>query len=147
MKPKTMDIAETRWRRAGLWAAGLCLSLACASGRPGPVGSLTGRAVDDGGNALPGITVSLRSESGKVVQTVLTSADGSYSFQDVPAGRYEVITLFAGFSSPRPLDATVTPGTTTALQPLVLLPPDVTDDGRTRSESPPAVLVAPTPTP
>jgi len=106
----------------------LLVSLACAS-TSGPAGSLNGVAVDGNGNALPGITVSLQSADGKLVQTVVTLVDGSYSFQDVPAGQYQVTTTFAGFTAPRPLHATVTAGATTSLPPLTLLPPDTTSNG------------------
>jgi hypothetical protein len=102
---------------------GVCLSLACGSSAPVPTGSVGGIAVDGSGNVLPGITVSLQSEAGKTVQTVITSEDGSYSFQEVSAGRYRVLTLFAGFSTPKPLDVTVETGMQIKLQPLVLLPP------------------------
>ena len=101
----------------------LAVSSGCASSSSTPTGSLTGIAVDNNGNPLPGITVSLQSGEGKLVLTVLTGADGSYSFQDVAEGRYTVTTTFAGFTVPRPVDATVIAGATTALPKLVLLPP------------------------
>ena len=71
-------------------AASLLLSFGCASTPKGPTGSLLGIAVDGNGNPLPGITVSLNSAAGKIVQEVLTSADGSYRFEDVPVGQYQV---------------------------------------------------------
>lgn len=101
----------------------LLFSLGCASSSKGPTGSLLGIAVDNSGNPLPGITVSLRSETGKIVQEVLTSADGSYRFEDAPVGRYQVTTNFAGFTAPKPLDVTVGPGVTATLPHLVLVPP------------------------
>ena len=64
-------------------AAILSLTLSCASTSV-QTGSVRGVAVDGNGNRLPGITVSLQTEEGKLVQTVLTGADGSYSVQDVP---------------------------------------------------------------
>jgi uncharacterized surface anchored protein len=97
--------------------------MSCASSASGPVGSLTGIAVDNNGHVLPGITVSLQSEKGKIVQEVLTGEDGSYRFEDVPVGPYQVITTFAGFTAPKPLAVTVTSGATTNLPRLVLLPP------------------------
>ncbi len=100
------------------------LSLCCASTASGPPGSLAGKAIDNNGNPLPGITVSLQTNAGKLVQTVVTGADGSYSFQDVPAGQYQVTTTFAGFTAPKPLNATVIGGAIVNLLPLVLLPPD-----------------------
>ncbi len=89
-------------------------------------GTLRGTAVDNAGNALPGITVSLRAPDGKLVQTVLTGLDGAFSIQDVPAGEYQVVTTFAGFTAPKPLKATVIGGAVVNLPPLVLLPPGAT---------------------
>ena len=108
----------TRW----FGPAVLCLTLACAS-TSAPTGSVRGTAVDGGGNPLPGITVSLQTQEGKLVQTVLTGADGSYSVQDVPEGKYVLTTTFAGFTAPRPLPAIVIAGAMVNLPPLVLVPP------------------------
>ncbi len=79
--------------------------------------------MDGSGNALPGITVSLLSQTGKIVQEVLTSEDGSYRFENVPVGAYRVSTNFAGFTATKPLDVTVVAGGTTTLPRLVLQPP------------------------
>lgn len=116
---------RTLMRWIGL-AATVCLSLSCASATSGPPGSLRGTAVDDRGNPLPGITVSLQAQDGKLVQTALTAGDGSYSIQDVPAGKYTVTTTFQGFTAPKPLSAIVIGGANVNLPPLVLLPPGVT---------------------
>ena len=112
-------------RHAMRWtslAAILSLALSCAS-TSGPTGSVRGIAVDNRGNPLPGITVSLETLEGKLVQTVLTGADGSYSIQDVPAGKYVLTTTFAGFTAPKPLSTMVIAGAMVNLPPLVLLPP------------------------
>ncbi len=111
-------------KRIALAAASLLLSMSCASSASAPPGSLAGKAVDSNGKPLPGITVSLQTGAGKLVQTVVTGEDGSYSFQDVPAGQYQVTTTFAGFKAPKPLAATVIGGAMVNLLPLVLLPPD-----------------------
>ena len=103
---------------------GACLSLACASKPPVPTGSVSGIAVDTYGHSLPGVTVTIQSDAGKAVETVLTAADGSYFFPTIPVGQYQVMTLFAGFTAPTPLAATVTAGQSTRLKPLVLVPPD-----------------------
>jgi Carboxypeptidase regulatory-like domain len=123
--------ASRRRAHRALWTLGLTLAalmtlpLGCASNSDTSTGGLAGIAVDNSGNILPGITVSLRSGAGKLVQTVLTGADGAYSFQDVPAGQYQVITTFQGFTAPTPLNATVLAGVMTQLPKLVLLPPDM----------------------
>jgi hypothetical protein len=108
----------TRW----FGPAVLCLTLACASASA-PTGSVRGMAVDGGGNPLPGITVSMQTPEGKLIQTVLTGADGSYSVQDVPVGKYVMTTTFAGFTAPKPLTAMVIAGSMVNLPPLVLAPP------------------------
>jgi hypothetical protein len=108
----------TRW----IGLAILSLTLACAS-TSAPTGSVRGMAVDRGGNPLPGITVSMQTLEGKLVQTVLTGADGSYSVQDVPEGKYVLTTTFAGFTAPKPLSAIVVGGAMVNLPPLVLVPP------------------------
>jgi hypothetical protein len=102
----------------------LCISLACASQAPAQVGAIRGRAVDHNGNGLPGITVTLESEAGKAVQTVTTGEDGSYAFPAAPVGRFRVISLFAGYSTPKPVEVTVSPGGMTLPPPLVLVSPE-----------------------
>ena len=108
-------------RRLALLAI-LSLTLACAS-TSAPTGSVRGVAVDGQGNPLPSITVTMQTEQGKLVQTVLTGPDGSYSVQDVPEGKYVLTTTFAGFTAPKPLAAMVIGGAMVNLPPLVLVPP------------------------
>lgn len=115
-----------------------CLAVACASNAPGPGGSVNGLAVDNNQAPLPGITVSLKSPAGKLVDTVTTAGDGSYSFQNVAPGQYQVVSVFAGFSTPSPLNVTVAAGPV-KLRPLVLLTPDQADSGLS--------FVTPTPAP
>jgi hypothetical protein len=110
--------------RIGLFL-GACLSLACASKPPVPTGSVSGIAVDTFGHSLPGVTVTIQSDAGKAVETVLTGPDGSYFFPTIPVGQYQVLTEFAGFTAASPLVAIVTAGQATRLKPLVLMPPDV----------------------
>ena len=108
-------------RRLGPLAI-LSVTLACAS-TSAPTGSLRGVAVDGNNNPLPSITVTLQTEQGKLVQTVLTGPDGSYSVQDVPEGKYVLTTTFAGFTAPKPLSAMVIAGAMVNLPPLVLVAP------------------------
>jgi hypothetical protein len=52
--------------------------------------TLHGKVTDDTGGALPGVTVTLASPALQVKQVVLvTGADGTYRFVDLPAGTYE----------------------------------------------------------
>jgi hypothetical protein len=102
----------------------LCFSAACASAPPPSVGAVRGFAVDQDGDALPGITVTLQSLEGKAVDTVTTGPDGAYEFPAVPVGQYRVVSLFAGYSTPTPLEVKVTPAGLAVLPRLVLASPD-----------------------
>jgi len=109
---------------AGLMAAVMTtLAWACSSAPPAQLGVVRGVAVDTDGNVLPGITVSLQAPDGKLVQTVTTAEDGSYNFPAVPVGQYQVLSTFAGYTTPTPLDAKVTPSGLAYMPKLVLSPP------------------------
>lgn len=75
------------------------------------VGGITGVAfVDANGNGLsdpaetrlPNLMVSLKNGAGQVVATVLTSAGGEYSFQDLAPGTYTVESALPESHFPRP---------------------------------------------
>lgn len=101
----------------------LAAAAACSSAPPAQLGVVRGVAVDSDGNVLPGITVSLQAPDGKLVQTVTTGEDGSYDFPAVPVGQYQVLSTFAGYTTPKPLDAKVTPSGLAYLPKLVLVSP------------------------
>ena len=102
------------------------LLVACASGKSAaPTGSVRGVAVDDAsGHGLPGITVTLQTVAGRVVDTVVTDPDGSYEFPTVPAGEYEIVTYFKGFKALAPLSVSVAAGSPSQAAPLRLISPD-----------------------
>jgi alpha-glucoside transport system permease protein len=56
--------------------------------------------VEKGELGLPGVSVELRSSSGKVVQTAKTSADGSFQFTNVPSGTYQAGVGASTFAKP-----------------------------------------------
>lgn len=114
---------ERRFAGAVLLLAASLLG-ACASSPPAPTGSVRGVAVDDSGHGLPGITVTIQTPAGKVVDTAVTDADGSYFFPAVAPGQYQVVTYFTGFKALSPLAATVNAGQPTQLPPLRLVSPD-----------------------
>jgi hypothetical protein len=63
-------------------------------------GSISGRAEDESGGALPGVTVSITSDNligGP--RTAITDAQGVYRFTLLPGGRYSVSFTLAGFST------------------------------------------------
>ena len=133
----------TRAGRAALlrvaFALAAAASVACASKPSVPPGTVAGVAVGRAGHGLPGITVTIQTDSGKVIDTVVTAADGSYMFPSVPPGRYQVLTLLQGFTTPNPLSALVVSGQSTQMAPLLVLAPGL-DSGSVE-------LVSPTPAP
>lgn len=110
----------------GLLVALAPLLVACASGKSAaPTGTVRGVAVDDAsGHGLPGITVTIQTVAGKVVDTVVTDPDGSYEFPTVPAGQYEIVTYFQGFKALAPLSVSVAAGSPSQAAPLRLIAPD-----------------------
>jgi Carboxypeptidase regulatory-like domain len=77
--------------------------------QPG-VGELDGKVVDSSGSDLPGVTVKALDASGRVVAQAVTDADGAYSLDDVPSGRYTVTFELAGFRTGR-TGVAIEPGT------------------------------------
>jgi len=55
-----------------------------------PTGSITGRILDDQGNAHEGIVVKLFDSAGNLVMTTTTDAQGYFSFQHVKDGTYNI---------------------------------------------------------
>lgn len=102
------------------------LAAACASGNgAAPTGSVRGVAVDDAsGHGLPGVTVTIQTVAGHVVDTVVTDPDGSYEFPAVPPGQYEIVTYFKGFKALAPLSVSVAAGSASQAAPLRLVSPD-----------------------
>src|SRR5215203_5762749 len=58
---------------------------------------LTGIVKDPSGAAVPGATVTIRTDSGPAAQTV-TGPDGHFTFDRVPAGRATLVVLAGGFA-------------------------------------------------
>src|SRR2546423_2726087 len=80
-RPKPGDVVGTVWRDF----------------KPG--GGKVG-VVEKGELGLPGVSVQLRSASGKVVQSARTKADGTFDFSKVPAGSYNAAIGAATFRKP-----------------------------------------------
>ncbi|MEA2162617.1 MAG: hypothetical protein QOK37_744 [Thermoanaerobaculia bacterium] len=62
-------------------------------------GSLSGTVSHASGGALPGVTVTATNSATGFNRSVVTGADGSYRFQSLPVGTYEVNADLAGFGS------------------------------------------------
>ena len=93
-------MAAMRWRlllAAMVGAGSVCLSAQDAA-RPGPAdgGSVTGFVRYANGEALADLRVSLSVPGSGVGRRVWTGADGSYRFDAVPAGRYQLSVSHAG---------------------------------------------------
>src|SRR5262249_39918209 len=61
-------------------------------------GSLTGRATDEHGGALPGVTIEVKSTAWQGSKTTITTADGSYRLTFLPPGIYTVSATLEGFA-------------------------------------------------
>ena len=71
-------------------------SLAFAQGSGG---ALTGRAVDEQGAALPGVTITAVEPSTGTSRVAVTDASGSYRFPSLYAGSYDVTAELEGFAT------------------------------------------------
>src|ERR671919_112544 len=64
------------------------------------VGGGTPGTLDEGERGLPGLTVELREESGRVIETTTAETDGTFAFEDVAAGSYRAAVGRDSFSEP-----------------------------------------------
>ena len=88
-------------------------------------GSITGRAVDTSGGALPGVSVEATSASLQGSRTSITGAYGEYRLSALPPGAYQILASLSGF---RKAQATVSVGLdATATLNLVLQPSTAED--------------------
>jgi hypothetical protein len=83
---------------------GVILALASATGASAQTvssttGAINGKAADETGAALPGVTVTVVSESMQGTRTTVTGADGSYRVPAVPPGTYKLTFELAGFGT------------------------------------------------
>jgi alpha-glucoside transport system permease protein len=63
-------------------------------------GGGTAGTVDEGELGLPGLTIELRNESGGVVETTTAETDGTFAFEEVPAGSYRAAVGQDSFAEP-----------------------------------------------
>jgi hypothetical protein len=81
-----------------------CISLVCLAAAAGllmaqqPNGSITGTVQDSSGGATPVVTVTVRNVETGQTRTVLTDANGHYSAQSLPVGKYEIRAEKDGFA-------------------------------------------------
>ena len=84
-------------KRSGQWAALLLLTLAGGSLGAQTAGEIGGRARDDQGLAVPGVTVTLEGDGLIAPLLAVTLADGSYRFRALGRGTYDLMFERAGF--------------------------------------------------
>jgi Carboxypeptidase regulatory-like domain/TonB dependent receptor len=63
------------------------------------LGGITGSVVDPSGGALPSAAVKATSEDTKLERTAQTNAQGTYTLNDLPIGKYTVTFALTGFST------------------------------------------------
>ena len=83
----------------GILMLGLFFGLALLLETPlaeGPV-SMSGTIVDEGGHALPGVTVTAVNVNTGVQYTTNTDKKGRFLLKDLPAGNYQLIARISGF--------------------------------------------------
>jgi len=77
-------------------------------------GNLFGKVVDDQGNRLPGVTITLG--SGGAPQTTVTDARGEFRFPNLPPTSYQVRAELQGFSTIQDTNVTVNVGRNTDIE-------------------------------
>jgi len=93
-----------------------------ASAQQGSQGSIAGTVKDPNGASVSGATVSLLHAQQAVLATTVTDANGSFSFERVPAGSYEIRITQGGFDARR-VSTQVARGKTTRLEIVLELEP------------------------
>src|SRR5262245_50766056 len=80
------------------------VATAAAAGAEG-LGRLEGRAQDETGKALPGVTVEVQGVGMALDRAVTTDGEGRFAVAELPAGRYQVVFRLPAFAtSVRDLD-------------------------------------------
>jgi hypothetical protein len=62
-------------------------------------GSIAGRVIDTTGGALPGVTITATNAKTGFSRTVVTGAEGRYTFPSLPVGPYNVTAELSGFTT------------------------------------------------
>ncbi len=89
---------------------GLCVAAPWVGGQAVTTGVIEGRAVDDSGAVLPGVTLTLRDTARNTVTSQATGATGEFRFLAVPVGSYELRAELSGFAAVTVSGITVDPG-------------------------------------
>ena len=101
---------------AGAPASAIAASEAMTSAQAETSGKIVGVLKDSTGKPLPGVTVNIIDQSGKVVASVVTDANGLFSVANLPAGSYALQAVnAAGQALAGASSVTVTAGATTTV--------------------------------
>ena len=106
-----------RMRAFTIASALLTLSAAFASGQT--TGSMEGRAADESGGVLPGVTVEARGPALQGARVATTDASGRYRLSVLPPGLYDVTFTLPGFASESKKGVSVGLGKETTLDALL----------------------------
>jgi carboxypeptidase family protein len=85
--------------RGGLGVLILVVALAAPVVAQRTTGEIIGKAVDESGAIVPGVTVTLRGPAIQGAQTSVTSETGAYLFPLLPPGTYELEYQLSGFGT------------------------------------------------
>lgn len=88
----------------------VCLATALVMGQAVTTGVVEGRAVDDSGAVLPGVTLTLRNVSRNTSAVQVSGAGGDFRFLAVQVGGYELRAELPGFGTVTIGNVTVDPG-------------------------------------
>ncbi len=84
--------------RGALLGAGVVLSCSLSAGAQVLYGTLTGNVTDNTGAVIPNANVKALNGATGVVRETTTNADGSYSFNDINPGTYQITVVAEGFT-------------------------------------------------
>ena len=106
--------------RCLLFGLGLILLFSAAASVAQTTGTIEGTVTDQGGGALPGVTVEIASPNLQGTRTATTSASGAYRFPTLPPGAYTITASLPGLGTAQKtatvtLDATATVNLSLAL--------------------------------
>ncbi len=88
---------------------------ACFVSAQAPSGAIQGTVADPSGAAVANVQVQAVNQDTGLQNTVTTSGDGQYSFQNLPVGSYTVTFTAQGFQADEEADIQVTDGSTSNL--------------------------------
>jgi len=120
-----------------------CLLLASQTAWAQTTGSIRGRALDDNGAALPGVTVAVTGEPlGAAQRSTVTSPSGGFQFAAMPIGTYRVTATLDGFQTQAAEDVRVSIGKVASVD--FNMPEAFSDEITVTAESPIVDVASPT---